>query len=95
MEDVGRLSGGCGKADFRVWEGYLYGGDRLSGWCGVVVWWIREAVWKVWGGCLLGVGSLSGEYGETTLGMLGGCLEGVGKLSEGCGEAWWKVGRLS
>ncbi len=70
-----RLSGRCGEAVWRVWEGYLEGVVRLSGGCG-------EAFWRVWGGCLESVGRLLGGY-------LLGCGEAVGceRLSGRYGEA--------
>ncbi len=33
MNGLGNLSGGCGKAIWRVWGGYFEGVGRLSGAC--------------------------------------------------------------
>ncbi len=44
LEDVGRLSGGCGEdicRGWRVWGGYLVGLGMLSGGSG-------KAVWRMW-----------------------------------------------
>ncbi len=49
LEDVGRLSEGM---------------ERLSGGCGEVVLRVCEAVWRVWGSCLVSVQRLSGGCGE-------------------------------
>ncbi len=45
LEDLGRLSRGCEKDVYRVWEGCLKDVGRLSTWCG-------KAVSRVWEGCL-------------------------------------------
>ncbi len=37
LEDVGRVSGGCGEAVWRVKQGCLEGVGRLSGGCGEAV----------------------------------------------------------
>ncbi len=57
IEGVGRLSGGCRKGVYKMWEGYLedivscmMGVGRVFGGCG-------------WG-CLEGIGRLSRECGE-------------------------------
>ncbi len=40
---------------------------------------------------MMGVGRLSGDYGEAVWRVWGGCLEGMGRLSGGCGEVVCKV----
>ncbi len=57
---------------------------RRSGGCGETV---REAVWRVWGGCLEGVERLSEWCGEAVWRVKQVCLEGVGGLSGACGVA--------
>ncbi len=52
MEGVGRMSGGCGPAVWRVWEVYLEVVYMLYDRCG-------DAVWRVWRRCLKGVERLS------------------------------------
>ncbi len=55
LKGLGRVSGGCGDAHWRVKQG------STSGWCG-------KAVWNVSRGCgeaLEGVWRLSGGCGET------------------------------
>ncbi len=58
-----------------------------------------EALWRVCGVCLEGVGKLSGCFGETVWRsgmnvplMWRDCLVGVGSLSGGYGEAVWRCG---
>ncbi len=59
----------------------------LSSGCG-------EAVRRVSGGYLHGVGMLSAGCGGFLEGV-GRCLKGVGRLFGGCGEAVWRVWRNS
>ncbi len=70
LEDVGRLSGGCGK-------GCLEGVGRLSGGCGEAAWSVWEAVLGLWGGCLLDVGRLSSMCGQVVERLPGGFGEAL------------------
>ncbi len=75
----GRLSGWCGQAVRRVWQGCQESvGILLEGVGGCMM---------VWRGCVEGVGRLSGWGGEVIWRVWDSCLEGVGKLSGGCREA--------
>ncbi len=69
---MGRLSGGCGEAVWRVWEDCLEGVVRLSEGCRRLSIGCGEAVWRVWVGSLEGVRRLSVECMEDVQRLYGG-----------------------
>ncbi len=95
LEGVESLSGRCGEDIWRVWECFVEGDSNLfwnvwGGFLGVCTGCLEgvrgclkegKAIWRVWVGCLYGMGRLYIMYGKAGLRVWEGCLKDMDRLS--------------